>query len=439
MKNYPKVLIMIETFNKQSGGGITLSNLFKGWDRRFIANAVTMHSAELIDGSELNNNYYCLGKDEFKVKFPFSLYFKFKESGKLELTNRATKTQENNKPQGIKAALSKAIGASIDWIKTKLNLTNYIYSMDVSPGLLQWIEDFTPDYIYVQPSSRYYIKFFKKLHEVTGIPLVMHIMDDWQKAIDTNSLLHTYWEKKIDKEFRELLNSTSVFLSISDGMSNEYYQRYGKKFIPFHNTIDIDQWLPYSKKDYKINKPVRILYAGRIGRGTYHSFVDFILAVEDLNREGNDIKLHIQTTTSDDKLRKKLENFSCVIFNEMVGYDELAKVFSSYDILLLPIDFDKNGKAFLKYSMPTKAAEFMISGTPVLLFCPEDIALYEHATLNKWAYVISSNDRDVLKKGILELMNDEELRKRLSNTAKNYAIEHFDGNVVRTNFREVFK
>lgn len=439
MKNYPKVLIMIETFNKQSGGGITLSNLFKGWDRKFIANAITMHSADVIDNNELNNNYYCLGKDEFKVKFPFSLYFKFKGSGKIELANRATKTQSNNPQRGVKSVISKSLATSVDWIKAKLNLTNYIYSMDVSPGFLQWIKDFDPDYIYIQPSSLYYINFFKKLHQVTGIPLVMHIMDDWQKAIDTNSLFHSYWEKKIDKEFRELLNSTSVFLSISEGMSNEYNRRYGKKFIPFHNTIDIDQWLPHSKKDYKIAKPVRILYAGRIGRGTYHSFVDFILAVEELNKEGNDIKLHIQTTTSDVKIRKKLEQFDSVIFNEMVRYDELPKVFSSYDILLLPIDFEENGKAFLKYSMPTKAAEFMISGTPVLLFCPEDIALYEHAMLNKWAYVISSNNRETLKKGILNLISDEDLRINISSTAKKYAVEHFDGNAVRTNFREVFK
>lgn len=429
---------MIETFNKQSGGGITLSNLFKGWDRRFIANAITMHSADVIDSSELNNNYYCLGRDEFKVKFPFSLYFRFKESGKIELANRENKTQ-SSKQHGIRTALSKALTALIDWVKDKLNLTNYIYSMDVSPGLLQWIKDFDPDYIYIQPSSRYYINFFKKLHEATGIPLVMHIMDDWQKAIDTNSLLHGYWERKIDKEFRELLNSTSVFLSISDGMSNEYHRRYGKKFIPFHNTIDTDQWLPYSKTEFKITKPVKILYAGRIGRGTYHSFVDFILAVEELNREGNDIKLYIQTTTSDDKLRKRLQQFDCVTFNEMVEYDELAKVFPAYDILLLPIDFDKNGKAFLRYSMPTKAAEFMISGTPVLLFCPNDIALYEHATLNHWAYVISSNDKKVLKEGIVKLVNDEDLRRNLSITAKKYAVEHFDGNAVRTNFREAFK
>ena len=42
---------------------------------------------------------------------------------------------------------------------------------------------------------------------------------------------------KIDKDFRELLNKATVLLSISDYMAQEYENRYGKKFITFHNPI----------------------------------------------------------------------------------------------------------------------------------------------------------------------------------------------------------
>ena len=439
MKSYPRVLIMIETFDKQSGGGITLSNLFYGWDRSCIANAITMHGADTLDANELDNNYYCLGKDEFKVMFPFSLHYKFRNSGKLERVNISDKGAANGSNNGVKGRLIKALNTLINWVKARFNLANFIYSMDVSPQFQQWVKEFNPDFIYIQPSSRYYIDFFKKLHRATGIPLVMHIMDDWQKAINKNSLLPRYWEKKIDREFRELLDLTSVFLSISGGMSAEYFRRYGKKFTHFHNTIEISHWLPYSKKDFNIQGTVKILYAGRIGIGTYHSFIDFILAVEELNKEGYDIQLNIQTTIIDEKFRKKLNEFDCVTFNDLVAYAELAKVFTSYDILLLPIDFEENGKTFLKYSMPTKVSEFMISGTPVLLFCPRDIALYEHAQVNEWAYIISDHERAAIKKGIIELISNEKLRTKISKTAQAYAIEHFDSNIVRENFRAMFK
>ena len=35
--NYPKVLIIGQYFHTESGGGITMTNLFKGWDKEKIA------------------------------------------------------------------------------------------------------------------------------------------------------------------------------------------------------------------------------------------------------------------------------------------------------------------------------------------------------------------------------------------------------------------
>ena len=37
--NYPKVLIIGQYFHTESGGGITMTNLFKGWDKEKIASA----------------------------------------------------------------------------------------------------------------------------------------------------------------------------------------------------------------------------------------------------------------------------------------------------------------------------------------------------------------------------------------------------------------
>jgi len=181
------------------------------------------------------------------------------------------------------------------------------------------------------------------------------------------------------------------------------------------------------------------LYAGRIGIGTYNSFFDLVLAIEELNSEGHNINLHIQSFAVEQRFKNGLKRFKFVTFNEFAEYSELPQIFSSYDVLLLPIDFTGNGKAYLKYSMPTKASEFMISGTPILLFCPPGAALYEHAKKYNWAYIISRNDRKEIKKGILELISNKDLRIKISRVAQQYALEHFDSAMVRENFRQVFK
>ena len=55
-------------------------------------------------------------------------------------------------------------------------------------------------------------------------------------------------------EFRNLLDKSSALMSICDAMSEEYKIRYNKDFIPFHNPIEIEQWLEYARTQWDNNK-----------------------------------------------------------------------------------------------------------------------------------------------------------------------------------------
>lgn len=68
----PKVLIFGQPFNNTHGGGITLSNLFKGWEKDKIAVAATGHLMYNVT-TDVCDIYYQLGNKEFKWRFPFNL------------------------------------------------------------------------------------------------------------------------------------------------------------------------------------------------------------------------------------------------------------------------------------------------------------------------------------------------------------------------------
>jgi glycosyltransferase involved in cell wall biosynthesis len=104
----------------------------------------------------------------------------------------------------------------------------------------------------------------------------------------------------------------------------------------------------------------------------------------------------------------------------------------------MPIDFSKKGINFLKFSMPTKASEYMISGTPVLLFCSNEVSLYQHAAKYKWAYCVKENNEQVLYDAIKFLLENENERKKISETAVRFAENHFDDIIVSSDFRESF-
>ena len=81
--NLPKVLVIGQSFNKTSGGGITQSNLFAGWDKDKIAVACIAHLLRNSD-NRVCENYYQLGKLEHRWTFPFSLIQKKYPSGRIK-------------------------------------------------------------------------------------------------------------------------------------------------------------------------------------------------------------------------------------------------------------------------------------------------------------------------------------------------------------------
>ncbi|HEY4324217.1 MAG TPA: hypothetical protein VGN20_09525 [Mucilaginibacter sp.] len=376
-----------------------------------------------------------LGKDENKISFPFSTFIKYGKSGKLDLKNIKPKNENQNSRTSTTIRYLKNLFFSDAVVLS--SVIDIFSSLQISREFLNWVNDFNPDFIYTQPGSRQSIRFIKRLHELTSIPLVVHIMDDWPNVIG-NGLFQRFRAKKTNDELKQLLDQTKIFLSISDGMSEEYFSRYGKRFKSFHNTVDVKKWLPFSKKDFNISNEIKILYAGRIGLGTYHAFVDLILAIEELNKAGSNIYIHIQTPQLDNNLRKKLTKFAFVKFNPYLDYAELPKVFSIYDLLLLPIDFQSKGQRFLKFSMPTKVPEFMISGVPILLYCPANVYLSSHAERNEWAYIINEKEKKTIKHGILNLIDNKAIREKISKNAVEYAINNFSADVVTEKFRLMF-
>jgi len=259
---YPKVLIIGQMFDKSSGGGITLSNLFAGWDKNCIA--VAGIKIENPDFS-VCNNVYCIGDSEIERGFPFNM--------KLSGENLASGVLEAVEPQKKHVILSKPkIGNLEAWKDYIITITGQIHRRRrfiVSNELSKWLNEFAPDIIYTQLSSYEIIQFVAKIQSALNKPLVLHIMDDWHKTITANQIgiFKLYWTNRITNELQDMFDRAAVLMSISESMSNEYLRRYGKKFYPFHNPIDLNKWTSTHKKDYSVRDKFKILYAGRIGSG----------------------------------------------------------------------------------------------------------------------------------------------------------------------------
>jgi glycosyltransferase involved in cell wall biosynthesis len=430
-KKYPKVLIVGQIFSHRSGGGITMSNLFKGWPKDSLAVASGSYLSYGLDVS-VCERYYQLGYNGKLHPFPLNLVLPRIKCGEVDIRQITAAANQKlpNKPGKFKTIYRLMKGLLVF-----LGLYNFLYRMKVTPEFKEWLVNYNPDIIYSQLESLELMSLVEEIHILTHKPIAIHIMDDWPATINKPNLLYSYWQKVLDNEFKKILNQASVFMSICDTMSEEYKRRYNKDFTPFHNPIELGKWLPYSRTNWEFTGNFTILYAGRLGYGVNDSIVDIANAVNDLCSAYPNIVFELQTP--DISLLKKIVKLNENIkWMPPIAYSALASKFASVDMLVIPFDFDDDSLAFLRYSFSTKVPEYMISGTPVLVYAHQQTALVKYALKEEWAYVVTENKSEALKNSIKEMFLNISLRKQLAEKAMKVVVQNDNADIVRENFRK---
>lgn len=425
----PKTLIVGQPFNQDFGGGITQANLFAGWDKDRIAVVCTDHMLHNLN-TDVCDTYYVLGSEEYKWMFPFSFLQRKVLSGE-----RKIKTEGARKPPaaGKTGFRTKVIDRYFYPALEYAGLFHALSSIKLSDKLCRWIDAYKPDCIYAQATSREAVLFCKAIQQYTKKPMVYHVMDDWPSTISQKGPFKRFWHERINKELRGMMNQAAMLMSISHAMAKEYKNRYGRDFITFHNPIETAFWKSHQRTNYELGALPVILYAGRIGPGINTSLESMAQAVDKANQELNtSVQFVLQTKDQP----AWLERYKCAKHKPMVAYNDLPRVFAEADFLYLPYDFSQESISFIKYSMPTKAPEYMVSGTPIIVFGPGETALVDDAVQNKWAITVTKNDTELLAKAVASIISDIGLRRQIASNAINIAETNYDSVKVRNRFRE---
>lgn len=428
----PKVLIVNQPFNKNTGGGITLSNLFCNWERKNLAVACLGYLlTEKLDSTPCNN-YYQLGSKERKWIFPFNLFSRKYYSGAINIKD---KTSTKDKVVANKSKLRvKLIMEYMLPIANYIGFSHFQAKTKLSSEFCKWLDDFNPGIVYIQASSRESILFSIAVHDYLNRPMVFHMMDDWPTLIGVKGTLKKFWKSKIDKEFRLLLDRADLLLGISDYMCEEYKKRYGKIFITFHNPINLDFWKKAQRKNYELPHNPTVLYAGRIGLGIDKSLRNIAKAVTKVNKE---LHTNVKFVVQAQEAPVWLKNYQNIEYQEFVDYMKLPTIFSKADFLILPYDFSKESMSYIRYSMPTKAPEYMASGTPIIIFSPQDTALVQYAEKHQWAAIVTDDQIDALVEKLTQLLLDKSLREQLAASAKTIAETRHNSKLVTMEFQQM--
>jgi len=90
----------------------------------------------------------------------------------------------------------------------------------------------------------------------------------------------------------------------------------------------------------------------------------------------------------------------------------------------------------VRYSMPTKVPEYLVSGVPILLYAPGGIAQVDYAEQAGWGLTVTEQEPAMLDAALERIVGDCALRQELVRRARETAAARHDAATVRTAFRE---
>jgi glycosyltransferase involved in cell wall biosynthesis len=417
---YPRVLFVTPcAFNWTTGGGVTFSNLFLGWPKDRLA---TVHNDPTPTSDEVCDRYFRLGPDEIR------------RWGPLEWM--AARTSAPAVSAGSEAAAPS--GPALRGLKQRVFGSGVPESVRISPALAKFLAEFQPQLIYTILGGQGIVDLTDEIREQLHLPVVVHVMDDWRDTVYGDGWLSGWQRRRLNRKIAALVRVAAARMGICAEMCERLSQDYGVPFAAFQNGVDVGRWLPLARTDLAPARPARVVYAGALlPFAQADAVVDAAQAISRLAAEGMAVGLDIHAPAGHAQAyRDRLACGPAVrLLPQFDRWEDYFRAIVSADVLLLPVNFDPTTMQYIRYSMPTKVPEYMLSGTPILVYGPAGVAQVDYARREGWGEVVATCGVQPLAEGIRRLAFDLPLRKRLASRAHALATERHDLHKVRAGFQ----
>lgn len=237
-------------------------------------------------------------------------------------------------------------------------------------------------------------------------------------------------QKLIRAASRTVLNDAARVFAVSAGMQQKIKDELG---------VNSDLQLPATKaqvprnqRNWEVhNEHLNIVYAGAI-TSVVEDCLDLLTQIVKsgaLKECGiASATLQLFSSMSPDKLLSHGWNHPDVHVGSWIPQTQLPQALSDSDILFLPFSFHESARETTETAFPSKTADYLASGTPILVFGPKYSTIVKYARDQGFAEVVDEFNAAALVLGIqsvaLSPSRQKELTTRsLATFAKNHDID----------------
>lgn len=412
----PRVLIVgTVPYNKRSSSR-AFESYFHNWDKKCLAQ-VFSHPKKPTKG-HCSQFYQITDQQMLKKRFG-----KIVETGVIFSDNELEDEWNDDKIE-VKSSVFKRlykIGAR------KTSLTHYLrkfvwnkkYWCNVKFN--NWLEDFDPQCVFLSFSNDFFIpQIALYVAEKFNIPIVSSIGDDYyfNTKFSLSPIYHLY-KTQYKKLIYKILNYKGSAIYIGDKIRDKYNSEFPLDGETVYLTSDFKR---HEFREIDTDNPV-ISYCGNIRCGRYINLLEIATALSRINAK---YKLTVYSAERDYKFIKPLENHPNIIYGGSIPYNKVEEVTMESDIVVLVEGMRKKDICLTRYSVSTKVADSLCSGSNIFCYGTMECGVIEYAALTKGAQMCFN--KDDLQNTLSELIFNKKKQRELYNYSgiaaqKNHILE----------------
>ncbi|MFF5053068.1 glycosyl transferase family 1 [Micromonospora sp. NPDC000663] len=427
VEEFPRVLVVsAAVFDRSTGTGITLSNLFAGWPPDRLAQ---LYTEDASPGAEVRGTFARFAPRNAPVEY--HLFRLRQRTRRADPVGVGTAEAVDPLPGPVRARLRQQLRAFVD-----------LSPVRVPVDVRGWLREQRPDVVYATLGSIRMMRLAVTAAQECDAPLVPHFMDDWPSTLYANGQVLGVPRLAVLAGVREVLRHSSYGMGISEAMAREFERRYGLPFAAFGNCVapsdfaDPDQPPPTRPA----GGPVELVYVGGLHLDRWRSLRRIGEVVQRLAERGTPARLTVHAPARDlGPYGDVFAGLPAVRMGRSLAPGEVPGVLRRADVLVHVEAFAEEHRRYTRYSLSTKIPQYLAAGRPVLGFGPAELASMAHLSEADAGTVVGVDDEAALAEAVGALCADAGLRERLGRRGLAYAVRHHRTDRVAARFAEVLR
>lgn len=302
--------------------------------------------------------------------------------------------------------------------------------------IVNWIESFSPELIYVHTGHPWIMKLGMKLARHCDVPLVTHSMDDHYNNFpsrDAGNISSAMASRSYKATFRRCVAGASLNLAISKPMAGEYAANFGASFVPVTPFV-AQSSIEITERDRSEYRRRSLVYAGSLMEQTHlGALLALIEAVKRTNERapGEPWTLDVLTGSIPTEISRDQDHDSesWVRFRQPVDQAGILALVPRYHFALVLMNDDSRAKRYARLSLPSKIPELLASNVPILYIGPTDLG-FAKILVESGGAIATTPSVSAIENLLVEIGElDDEERSRLVASGRDYYRTHFSDNV----------